>query len=56
MSNNEEEGSQGGYQQEAPYGRKPKPGDDNVSPWKYYGTIALVVLMGLGVVISLFLA
>jgi len=27
------------------YGRKPQPGDDDISPWKYYGTIALVVVM-----------
>ena len=27
------------------YGRKPQEGDDDISPWKFYGAIALVVAM-----------
>jgi len=27
------------------YGRKPQAGDDDISPWKYYGAIGLVIAM-----------
>jgi len=27
------------------YGRKRQEGDDDISPWKFYGAIVLVILM-----------
>lgn len=43
------------YYRDPRIGRKPQPGDDDVSPWKYYGTIALLVLVGVGVVAAMLL-